>query len=41
MSRHLAALEAEEKQLAIELEKAKEQSRSPYITYATFPSEPK
>jgi hypothetical protein len=41
ISRHLAALDAEEKQLASELEKAKEQSPSPYITYATSPSAPK
>jgi hypothetical protein len=37
----LAALEAEEKQLIAELESAKEQSRSPYITYAAPPSEKK
>jgi hypothetical protein len=41
MFRHMAALDAEEKQLASELEKAKEQSPSPYITYATSPSAPK
>jgi hypothetical protein len=34
MSKRLADLDAEETQLTVEIEIAKEQSRSPYITYA-------
>lgn len=41
IGKRLAALEAEEKQHTAELESATKQSRSPYITYTTPPSEAK
>jgi hypothetical protein len=41
ISERLAALETEEKQLVGEIESAKGQSRSPYITYAARASETK
>lgn len=41
ISKRLAALDSEERQLTGEIESAKEQSRSPYITYAAPPRETK
>jgi hypothetical protein len=41
MSKRLADLDAEDKQLTSEIESAKEQSRSPYVTYAAPAQETK
>ena len=38
IEKHLAALDAEEKQLTDELESARKQASSPYINYAVPPS---